>query len=463
MEEVNSYPTVRLVDIEKEILKGKKVKPGILHDDVLPGPSKLSKLTVAPITTDHISSSVAAEGTVVNTLVIDQTSPNLVSTPASFILNPVQQANVVQQTVQPQIKYVTAVKQTPIQWNKPSILRKPPPVATQAIPVDQTWSEIKNGIRFLHPSNLDYNVLNQVSDSLKTKKSSLKNTIISLPNSVYLVPLSYFQGAQLPPDSMVSIASSENRDECVNDNVECVQTKTEIEETQPLRHPCWNRKRHRKLDLDGFTAYDRLGFYKAEVARTKKCHRTIEAIMGGLASSMIKIQNELTRIKLKTSGKPLKRRKCFTKKILPADLRKIATKSSVVSKLLNKNNTRPIIDYNNFETFKHYKSCVFVNRDTVVTQMILYTFPNFKTAVENGVVKVISESELECDHKTVKKCSLVVPATNRFDEFVKFLKDSHSLLDVMNDHSYAAIESDTCMHTSNELLRTRKKSVSVNY
>lgn len=447
-QELSKCATVRLVDIDKEILKGKRVKPGILDDDTQPGPSKRSKLTIAPAGTEALPMSPSPQA-----FILKQPMSSILSAPDSIVLNsvPIPRENAVQQTVvQPEdkIKCVRAEEPPPILWNKPSILRRPPPLVTQTVPVEKMWSEIKNGVRFLHPSNLDQNVITKVSDTLKTK-TSLKNTIISLPNSVYLVPLSCFKGAQLPPDSMVSLAS--------NDKVAVVENKKETEVKQVLKHPCWNSRRNRKLDLDGFTAYDRLGFYKAEAVRAKKCQKNVEAIIDKLRQSMLNTKEGIEILKSRASDESMagqKEKKRLPEKTLPPEAQN--SKRSISRKVrLTRHESIPYIDHTNVEKFHLYKSCIFVNKNSVVTEIILKTFPDFKVAVDSGAVKIISEQ------KTVKSTPQVEQDANKLMQFVKFLRDSHNLLDVMNDHSYAANENSMCIHNSDELLRPRRKSAIV--
>lgn len=440
-ENTSRYPTVRLVDIEKEILKGKQVKPGILDEDILPGPSDQPRFIVPPTGTETVQSTPSTQTPVVNTVILNQSMPGLVSAPTNFMFG-MSLTNVVQPTIiQPEnmVKCVTAINPAPTHGNhQPSILRKPPQLITQTVPVEKMWSEIRNGVRFLHPSNLDHSILNKVTDTLKTKQS-LKNTIISLPNSVYLVPISCFKGAQLPPDSMVSLASTNNGN---MHTPPTFQKDTEVH--QKLKHHCWNSKRNRKLDLEGFTAYDRLGFYKAETVRSRKCHRIIEGIIQDLTNSVTKIEEELSHIKTITSKELSRRwkrrRKSCIENIVSPTLDYSTSQSVSLNELRAAGYcTTATIDHTNFETFNQYNSCIFVNKDNVVTKIILDTFPDFKLAVEKGVVKIASD--LDSSKQTKYKYN-----EDKFMQFVKYLKDNHSVVDIMNDHNYASSDSHTCVH-----------------
>lgn len=519
-----SAPTVRLVDIEKEILKGGIVKPGILDDEITPGPSKRPKLktqgsdaatslppppplqpavvfrptvpvqTLVPVRTTtpttYILNSVpvgnlANQGTSVlvgntmqqaaplgfgnlpNSMIIGSVITQANSLPAGNVLqqtntvpiaaviqqtNATTAENTVQKTETNNFQCVVAKKPIPaLHNNKPPILRRTAPqLVTQNIPVERMWSEIKNGVRFLHPSNLDHDILNKVADTLKTK-SSLKNTIISLPNSVYLVPVGCFKGAPLPPDSMVSIANGTNAE----------QQKEESQIPVKLKHPCWNTKRNRKIDLDGFSAYDRLGFYKAESARAKKCQRHIDTIIDCLQKSVEKLRKELSVLnpeqsrmtrqkqKFQTVHQPkmtIKRQSKVKRYVAGVpQLRSRKTSFECMSaKMLAsiKNSSPPIIDHTNFERFQHHETSVFVNRDSTVTEMILESFPNFREAVKNHVVKIANEPEFNSVFGLdwIKEECEVVQDVGKHVNFVKYLKDKHLLSDVLNEHSYACLE-----------------------
>lgn len=442
--------TVRLVDIEKEILKGKRVKPSILDEEPLGPPKK--KVMVECAVTKSVSSTPSSlpQTTMLNTSILNQTvSDSVVSAPTGFFVNPFLFTNMAPEIIKEPAKIIstqciTAANQSNVYSNKPpSILRKPTQVVTKTVPVEKMWSEIQNGVRFLHPSNLDHDMLHRVTDSLKTNQS-LKNTIISLPNSVYLVPLSCFKGAQLPPDSMVSLTNY--------DKAETVSSiKNQAEATIKLKHHCWNMRRHRKLDLDGFTAWDRLGFYKAEAARAKRCQKNLDTIIESLTNSVMQLKKELTLLQLTEENKPQirqqKKEKCLpeTEKSLRSELVDIS-----VSKLgLADYNTATFIDHRNFEHFRHYKSCVFVYSDIVITEIILHGFPKFRMAVKKGVVKVMNETDYV--HVFEKKISKnpfnLKPDPIKHAQFIKFIKDSRKLLDIISDHNYASNKNYACIHS----------------
>lgn len=453
MERIPSgLPTVRLVDIDKEILKGKTVKPGLLNDDATPGPSKIAN-------NENISFLPETQSSVTNTYILSQGMPALapIGSPAmtTYIVNTAV-GSVAQRLVtrtENQMKCVIAKEQpaASIQQpkNVPPILRRAPQLVTQTVPVEKMWSEIKNGVRFVHPSNLDHDVLNKVMDTLKTKKS-LKNTIISLPNSVYLVPLSCFKGAPLPVDSMVSIASDENGEKGEEEADEVI-TK--------LKHPCWSNKRHRKLDMDGFSAYDRLGFYKSDSQRSKKCQKNVDSIIENLRNSIVKIQEELLYLdsveqkkkrklqkrKAEQSEQNNKRRR--RKKKLLAEPSSVSPKTSFETMtteqlaLIDRGSFH-VIDHLNFESYVHHRLSLFVSNDCVVTEMILNLFPNFREAVDNGVVKIATEADFISVFgvESVKHERQVEEDLNKHLKFVKFLKDNNQLLNVLSDHSYAVNE-----------------------
>lgn len=434
-QQLRKCATVRLVDIEKEILKGKKVKPGILDDDIQPGPSKRAKVATHILPNPRQLQAylpASASGSVI---------PN--SVPDEPLITNLLQPTIVQPEDEISCGNAEEAPMPSLVWNNSQILREK--FVTQSVPVDKMWSEIKSGVRFIHPSNLDQNVITKVSDTLKTKASSLKNTIISLPNSVYLVPLSCFKGAQLPPDSLVSLASNDR----VN-KVAVVEATKEIEEKEVLKHPCWNLKRNRKLDLEGFTAYDRLGFYKAEVMRAKKCQRCVQVIIDNLRQSMLSSKEEFAMLKYESLGKSAGKLKCLPEKT--SDPESQNTKMTTASKLRSQEAVY-CIDHTNFEKFHLHRSCIFVNKNSVVTEIILKTFPNFKAAVDSGAVKIVSEK------KSGEKEPLVQQDAHKLMRFVKFLRDSHNLLDVMNEHSYAANENSMCIHNSDELLKPKRKNV----
>lgn len=448
----SSLPTVRLVDIDKEILKGKTVKPGLLNDDVTPGPSKIAKLTE---TNENVSFLPQVQSPVTNTFILSQGMPALapIGSPAmtTYILNTAPVGNVSQHLVtrsESEMKCVIAKEQPAATQSKsvPPILRRGPQLVTQTVPVEKMWSEIKNGVRFVHPSNLDHDVLNKVMDTLKTKKS-LKNTIISLPNSVYLVPLSCFKGAPLPVDSMVSIGSDETQE--ISDETDEVTTK--------LKHPCWSNKRHRKLDLDGFSAYDRLGFYKSDSQRSKKCQKNVDSIIESLRNSIVKIQDELlyldsveqkSKKKLQKrkaeqseqNKKRRRRRKKFFTEPTPAFSPKTSFETVTTEQLvLIGRRSMHVINHLNFESYVHHRSSLFVSKDSVVTEMILNIFPDFREAVDNGVVKIATEADFISVFgvESVEHDRQVEEDLNKHERFAKFLKDNHQLLHVLSDHSYA--------------------------
>lgn len=61
-----------------------------------------------------------------------------------------------------------------------------------------------------------------------------------------------------------------------------------------LVHPIWpKRKVHRKIDLEGFSWYDRLGFYKSEVLRAKAVLYKIDCMVSETKSEIRKLQHEL--------------------------------------------------------------------------------------------------------------------------------------------------------------------------
>ncbi|XP_066156033.1 uncharacterized protein [Euwallacea fornicatus] len=59
---------------------------------------------------------------------------------------------------------------------------------------------------------------------------------------------------------------------------------------------CWRYQKNRKRDLDGFTMSDRLGFYQAEVYRTKYCVDTMNSVVKNLQLSLDKSKHELRKL-----------------------------------------------------------------------------------------------------------------------------------------------------------------------
>lgn len=454
---LKGLPSVRLVDIEKEILKGKTIKPGILNDDEPelppkelqlqqgPGPSNKRKLA---LTQQKPAKRVATNPPAQPVPVVMNSVVLLTTTVPTMMVNtlPAPKATA---PVSP-VKCVVATKAPPTQPNLPTILRKPTQVVTQQVPVEKMWSEMKNGVRFLHPSNLDQDVLNKVANTLKTKKS-LKNTIISLPNKVFLVPLNCIQGGPLPSDSLVSIKSVPEKP---------VQPET------PLKHHCWSTKKHRKLDLEGFGAYDKLGFYKAEAMKAKKCLKNLEIEIEKLTQSINSLTEELKVYEVPkkivfhmnpTKTSKNKRKRCrrvigprpapvvtpFFKILKPNQLNQFHSGSTVV------------LDHTDFETFEACDSVLYVNRDDVITSMILEKFPKFQEAVDSGMVKIVNEADyISVFGSEVKKFTNESNNSDKEERFKQFVKNSPILTDVMNDHSYAIDEEFDCCE--NRLLRISK-------
>ncbi|XP_066262210.1 uncharacterized protein [Euwallacea similis] len=86
---------------------------------------------------------------------------------------------------------------------------------------------------------------------------------------------------------------------------------------------CWRYQKNRKRDLDGFTMSDRLGFYQAEVYRTKYCVDTMNSVVKNLQLSLDKSKHELRKLvgyncevkELPTVGKRRGRKKMKSQKI----------------------------------------------------------------------------------------------------------------------------------------------------
>lgn len=384
MEQVPKQPSsFRYVDIEKEILKGKSIKPGILDDDPEPGPSKKAKLVVLP-PKDNIA---------LPSFLINNAQPTVVpaeQAPVALALSPVP---VVPPKATKSVKCMVKIEAMPEELkNKPSILRRipQPKVVAETVPVDQMWSEMKNGVRFVHPSSLDQDMLHRVVDTLKIERS-LKNTIISLPDKVFLVPLSCFSGAVLPPDSLVSVRRN------------AAETQEKEEAPRKLKHPCWNGKKNRKLDLDGLTAFDRLGFYKADAQRSLRCQRIVENIANRLVQSIEKLKSEINVLESQLRKKRKSRKKVHSKPFTKMrTLKRRQKKTQVVENVVVKESVTssnesvlPVLDHSNFEQFRDHARSIFVNNDNIATAIILHTFPDFKAAVEKGVVRVIDESLLQ--------------------------------------------------------------------
>lgn len=76
--------------------------------------------------------------------------------------------------------------------------------------------------------------------------------------------------------------------------------KPVVREYNPLTDPkfrCWKYRHNVKRDLEGFSYYDRMGFYRAEVARAAACANKTKMLVGQLESSLKRKISEFNNFK----------------------------------------------------------------------------------------------------------------------------------------------------------------------
>lgn len=330
-----------------------------------------------------------------------------------------------------------------------------------------TLTDLQKGFRILNPESINSNVLK--SKYLKElPKELVKDTIISLPNKLYLIPVSYFKKdnvVEIPGNSKVASFIENDKDNSrivKNDNVQnnnlkkncCVQTdnfindalhKADSKSTQvtqkkkPLFPRCWSVRKHRKIDLEGFSMYDRLGFFKSEHTRAKKCFNTLSNIIMIKEREVCKLKAERRKRKLALKNKKTERKflayaalkkryhlkefsivldrnevsNYFKHKRLPTKLQRNKRRAytefeiplsfeTIPFRSLNKINFRnPVlfINHHNFGTIDYVKpeieTILFINTNDIVTEMCLDVCPQLKTAVKNNVVRIVNEEALE--------------------------------------------------------------------
>lgn len=413
----------------------------------------------------------------------------------------------------------------------------------------QMLGNLRNGIKFLNPLALSQDLITEAIGNTLAEKKSIKNTIISLKDNMYLIPASYFgktyinvngspiklpplQMNQMPMNIVQNAAQQANVDsseffvpavsniiqpheltpanhkillttsmqtsnyatssgtipcDCgqtarvpnspgtisfnkikqkLSHKLDSIKNKPAPEQIAPtespakepeLVHPIWPKKKaNRKLDLEGFSWYDRLGFYKSEVLRAKTVLYKIDCMINKRESELRKLQNELdmtdplkvlikqhtpkeARVSLnrreiinyftcwsrnrfkrvvfekpdgpKKPKKPPKKRPTVQRvpkykyrkpHTIPVDCDVPLTFESVrYSYLQEINFDKPVlfINQHNFSEVDYENIRVemvfFINTSDIITEMCLEMFPPLRNAVETSVVEVVNETHLD--------------------------------------------------------------------
>lgn len=387
-------------------------------------------------------------------------------------------------------------------------------------PAEFSLSHLSQGFRLLNPTNLNTSVLNQNYLNTLSKNDNMKNTIISLPDNIYLIPASYFKGnnvVQIPRNIKVAHLTPKDTTKSttppeeiikVLENLEPLPVENAIAAPAPpkepeLTHPCWSNKRRRKLDLQGFAVHDRLGFFKAEFARSKKCFRRLSIIIENeekIVNTLMKQKTRKENVWLNRMEKQYNLKQCrvvlnkndilnyFKKK--GSIRRKISRKKPSTSHLIFTwsfetisfnalkciDFSKPVlfINHHNFGTINfeepEIETILFINTNNLITEMCLASFPQLRAAVQKKIIRIVNEVDLEVflgmdsrqsisGHLPKKRKTIVsVEKTWKFQKFLATrinLTDKKSLQTyIENDHSYAIRTHEECNTTS--LLKIKK-------
>lgn len=496
--------SVRFVDINSEILGGKGVKPGLVltEDDVIDLTEEIPEihLPAKPIITTAkraIKPKVTASITAIavqtyaeswepvksrdmNDALISNLPPNV-----NQLINTSSETALSSAINERENKNICSSKLLAQNVNKETLTISS--LVDQPTGPQASLSDLKKGFKILDPANLNSDILKS-NYLYQLPKDQVKNTIISLPNRIYLIPVSYFKKdnvVQIPGNSKIACfvdesitksSGSVKNDAVINNLVQnennvksnfpvqmnmkncgCVQNNN-FEHSNPhiqvskslavtqkkteLFRRCWSAKRNRKVDLEGFTMYDRLGFFKSEHVRAKKCFNILNTIIFDIQREISLLKSYLDSMKVCKSivPKPARTGKtclslvALTKKhhlkecsiVLDRNevhnyykRRRLALKQQnrrrvnrnfqiplsfemIPFNSLNKINfNKPVlfINHHNFGTVNYanpeIETILFINTNNLVTEMCLDLCPQFKTAVQKKIVNIVEEKALK--------------------------------------------------------------------
>lgn len=389
----------RFVDVQSEILKGKEVKPGILNDETI---DLTTEARPAPIPSYH--------------------HPKIRCIPTAALTNPkpsgltgipLQTPKPAANTTQPRIMLLNPSAQSTQNVAVNSLAPASIPRTFIAKPASNSPKQIGMPL-----NGEQIQVLNVNSLSVGNKLNTVNTA--SAGGSVYLIPASFFLNGNLRPNTTIVLPPIP---------MEPVVERKKEELPEPL-HPCWKRKRHRKLDLEGFSLQDRLGFTATECSRVKRCTAHINSLISTEEAKIYELERRLDKVRLMRVEKKYNIKDCTIMldrndvKSYYHNIKNRKRQPVILQRWLKaaeplKCTPRPIyremdmpalkrLDYNEKIIFindhnfgrlnymNHLKdTIIFISSNPVTTEMCLQKFPLFRNVVQKGVVQIVNEQMLQ--------------------------------------------------------------------